>query len=86
MNMPKVRISYSPDLSKIGSVEDVDANTAQDLIRTGRAVLVEDVEDLEKLKNAELAAKARALGAEVPSRASKADLVEVVRDAEAGKG
>jgi len=83
--MPKVRISYSPDLSLIGSVRHVDADEARELVRSGRAVVVEDVEALEQLKNADLAAKAKALGAEVPSRASKADLVEVVRDAEAGK-
>ena len=83
--MPKVRISYSPDLSQVGSVRDVDADEARELVRSGRAVVVEDVEALEQLKNADLAAKAKALGAEVPSRASKADLVEVVRDAEAGK-
>jgi len=83
--MPKVRISYSPDLSLIGTVRDADADEARELVRSGRAVVVEDVEALEALKNADLAAKAKALGAEVPSRASKADLVEVVRDAEAGK-
>jgi len=83
--MPKVRISYSPDLSQVGSVRDVDADEARELVRSGRAIVVEDVEALEQMKNADLAAKAKALGAEVPSRASKADLVEVVRDAEAGK-
>jgi len=83
--MPKVRISYSPDLSLIGTVRDAGDEEARELIRSGRAVVVEDAEALAQLKNADLAAKAKALGAEVPSRASKADLVEVVRDAEAGK-
>ena len=83
--MPKVRISYSPDLSEVGSVRDVDADEARELVRSGRAVLVEDAEALEALSKADLSAKAESLGAEVPSRASKADLVEVVQDAQAGQ-
>ena len=84
--MPNVRISYSPNLAEVGTVREAGDEEARELVRTGRAVLVEDADVLEALTKADLAAKASELGAEVPSRASKADLVEVVQDAQSGQG
>lgn len=40
--MARVRISYDPDLSKIGTVQEVPADEARQLVRRGRATYVKD--------------------------------------------
>jgi hypothetical protein len=40
--MTTVRISYDPDLSKIGTIQDVPADEARLLVRRGRATYVRD--------------------------------------------
>jgi topoisomerase IA-like protein len=39
--MKTIKYSYNPDLSKIGTVEEVDNDTARELVREGRARYVE---------------------------------------------
>lgn len=82
--MPKVRVSFSPDPSKIGTVVDVDGLTARRMVREGRGVVVEAPADLADESKADLVAKAEALGVDVPARATKADLAGLISEAEAG--
>lgn len=82
--MPQVRMSYSTDPAQIGTVVDVDGPTARRMVREGRGVVVEPAGDLVEKSKAELLAEADALGVDVPAKASKADLADLIREAEAG--
>jgi hypothetical protein len=88
--MPVIRVSYSPDLSLIGTTREVSAEEASVLINDGRAVLVEDEASLAGLSKAELLERAEEAGAEVSERDSKAAIVEAIQaresSGEAGEG
>jgi hypothetical protein len=88
--MPVIRISYSPDLSLIGTTREVSDEEASVLINDGRAVLVEDEASLTGLSKAELLERAEEAGAEVSERDSKAAIVEAIQaresSGEAGEG
>jgi hypothetical protein len=83
--MPTIRISYSPDLTQVGDVREVDADEAAVLVADGRAVLVEDPSVLTEKSKDELLAQAAEVGATVSERDSKATIVEAIRGAEAGE-
>jgi hypothetical protein len=88
--MPVIRVSYSPDLSLIGTTREVSDEEAAVLINDGRAVLVEDEASLAGLSKAELLERAEEAGAEVSERDSKAAIVEAIQaresSGEAGEG
>lgn len=66
--MAQVRISYSSDLSMVGSVVDVDDDTARTLVKEGRAVRVPSG------TRAELLDQAEAAGIDVKASATKAEI------------
>lgn len=70
--MARVRISYDRDLSRIGSVADVDDDTARRLIREGRAVA------LPEGTKAELLEQARGAGVDVPASATKTEIASAI--------
>jgi hypothetical protein len=70
--MTQVLISYNPDLSKIGTVVDVDPDEARLLVSEGRGTL------LPTGTKAELLEQAEAAGVDVPSSATKADVAAAI--------
>jgi hypothetical protein len=83
--MPLIRISYSPDLSQIGSVREVSAEEAAALIADSRAVLVDDPGTLTEKSKAELLAQAEQLGVDVSERDSKDTIAQAIIAAESGQ-
>lgn len=81
----QVRISYSPDLSKVGTLADLDDDEARVLIEQGRAVRVEDVADLLEQPKSELLERAGQVSADVKPRQSKPQIAAAIHDAETGK-
>lgn len=80
--MTTVKITYDPDLSKVGTTREVDAKEARRLVKAGRAVRVESVEELVEHSKAELVAQAASLDLDVSSHATKVEIAEQIADAE----
>lgn len=81
--MPTVRISYHPDNSLIGKTREVDDQQARDLVREGRAVIVEDTDELKAMTKTELLKHAARLGVPVTQSATKDDIADAIRGAQA---
>jgi hypothetical protein len=80
----QVRISYSPDLSQIGQVRELEDSEAAALVADGRAAYVEDTSALAEQPKSELLDRANALGLDVSERDSKATIAAAI--AESGQG
>lgn len=72
----------------VGEEVEVDFKTAHEVARLGRAVLVEDMQDIDidvdiySLKKNDLVEYASSLGIDVPSSATKEEIVNLVEDFE----
>jgi hypothetical protein len=84
--MKRVRISYSPDLSRIGDVLEMDDYDAAALVADGRAAYVQDEAAMTERSKSELLDQANALGLDVSERDSKASLAAAITRAESGQG
>jgi hypothetical protein len=82
----QVRISYSPDLTQIGQVRELEDSEAAALVADGRAAYVEDQSALAERLKSELLDQANALGLDVSERDSKASLAAAITRAESGQG
>lgn len=82
----RVRISYSPDLTQIGDVRELDDYDAAALVADGRAAYVQDEAAMTERSKAELLDQANALGLDVSERDSKAQLAAAITRAESGQG
>jgi hypothetical protein len=80
------RISYSPDLSQVGNVVELEDADAAALVADGRAAYVEDQSALAEQPKSELLDRANALGLDVSERDSKASLAQAITRAESGQG
>lgn len=84
--MKRVRISYSPDLTQIGNVLELDDYDAAALVADGRGAYVQDEAVMAERSKAELLDQANALGLDVSERDSKASLAAAITRAESGQG
>jgi hypothetical protein len=84
--MKQIRISYSPDLSQIGTVRELEDDEAAVLVNEGRAAYVESTEALVAKSKAELLEQAAGLGVEASERDSKDTIAAAIVGAEAGTG
>lgn len=82
--MRRIRISYSPNLSEIGDVREVDDADAAVLVRDGRAAYVSDPGVLSELPKSELLERAAEVGADVSERDSKDVIAQAIATAEGG--
>jgi hypothetical protein len=82
----QVRISYSPDLTQIGQVRELEDSEAAALVADGRAAYVEDQSALAERPKAELLDQANRLGLDVSERDSRASLAQAITRAESGQG
>lgn len=82
--MRRIRISYSPNLSEIGEVREVDDADAAVLVRDGRAAYVSDPGALSELPKSELLERAAEVGADVSERDSKDVIAQAIATAEGG--
>jgi hypothetical protein len=80
----QVRISYSPDLSQIGNVVEMEDYDAAAVVADGRGAYVEDTSALAERPKSELLDQANALGLDVSERDSKATIAAAI--AESGQG
>jgi hypothetical protein len=84
--MKRIRISYSPNLSEIGTVREVEDADAATAVADGRAVVVEDEARLVELSKADLLTRAGEVGADVSERDSKDTIAAAITAAESGQG
>jgi hypothetical protein len=80
--VPTVRISYHPDNSLIGTTRDVTDDEARELVRDGRAVVIDDTDELMGMTKAELIKHAARVNVPVAQSATKEDIAEAIRAAQ----
>lgn len=80
--MPTVRISYNRDKNLIGTTREVSDDEARELVREGRAAIVESEDDLMGKTKQALLRQAAQSNVAVSQSATKDDIVTALRDAQ----
>jgi len=74
----------------VGEEIEVDTKTANEVVRLGRAVLIEDMQDIDidvdiySLNKNDLVEYASSLGIDVPGKANKEEIINLIEDLELG--